>query len=538
MANLKYPLYPIIYVRGYAMTPDEIDATTADPFCGFNLGSTVYRAVAKRREQPRKFVFQSPVVRLASDYGYQNVYQEGRDILDPEWHQSATGEATNNKLPSQSIIIFRYYDEASRLLGIGKTPSMETFARELSELVARVRDLVCANTANKVTPNAFKCYLVAHSMGGLVCRAFLQNPNLDSHNSAQYVDKVFTYATPHNGIEMASVNIPRWLTIADMHNFDRAYMAKYLGLTQWKAGDRVDLLPENLAQKFFCMVGTNRSDYDVALGLSRTFVGHGSDGLVKIENATLHGMKGDGKRGEPCAKAFTYRSHSGHFGIVNSEEGYQNLVRFLFGDIRVDIWLDITNLELPSQVATAQKNKKKVDALYQVEVLAAPRGKLWYLTRRIAEEDSVTCISHSEWVKTGGTTISEHLSTAFLSVRSKVDSNNKSLAYSVVLGIRVPDYEIENILWLNEHYEGGYLFRDTLLMKFTKPETNGEKWTINAGWLGTDSNTELKLLSPMSMGVGKVEVRVSLPSDQRVRPRVDGQLRFVVSTWNQNLEVV
>jgi hypothetical protein len=36
------PWHPIIYVRGYAMAQGEIDQTTADPFCGFNLGSTVY----------------------------------------------------------------------------------------------------------------------------------------------------------------------------------------------------------------------------------------------------------------------------------------------------------------------------------------------------------------------------------------------------------------------------------------------------------------------------------------------------------------
>ena len=35
------PFHPIIYVRGYAMTHGEIDDTTADPFCGFNLGSTI-----------------------------------------------------------------------------------------------------------------------------------------------------------------------------------------------------------------------------------------------------------------------------------------------------------------------------------------------------------------------------------------------------------------------------------------------------------------------------------------------------------------
>ena len=46
MPNKNTPYHPIIYVRGYAMTPSEIDETTADPFCGFNLGSTVYRAVS------------------------------------------------------------------------------------------------------------------------------------------------------------------------------------------------------------------------------------------------------------------------------------------------------------------------------------------------------------------------------------------------------------------------------------------------------------------------------------------------------------
>ena len=43
--------------------------------------------------------------------------------------------------------------------------------------------------------------------------------------------------------------------------------------------------------------------------------------------------------------------------------------------------------------------KGKVDALYQVELLASPRGKLWYLTRRTAEEDSVACFTHKEWSK-------------------------------------------------------------------------------------------------------------------------------------------
>ena len=57
----------------------------------------------------------------------------------------------------------------------------------------------------------FKVYLVAHSMGGLVCRAFLQNPELGSAAARAAVDKLFTYATPHNGIDLRIVrNVPGW----------------------------------------------------------------------------------------------------------------------------------------------------------------------------------------------------------------------------------------------------------------------------------------------------------------------------------------
>jgi hypothetical protein len=37
MSLLTAPFYPIIYVRGYAMTQSEIDATVSTPYMGFNL---------------------------------------------------------------------------------------------------------------------------------------------------------------------------------------------------------------------------------------------------------------------------------------------------------------------------------------------------------------------------------------------------------------------------------------------------------------------------------------------------------------------
>jgi hypothetical protein len=520
MSNPHAPYHPIIYVRGYAMTQAEQDATTADPFCGFNLGSTVFRATPDKDKPAKKFVFESPVVRLTSDFGYADVYENGLDILDPDW------EGT---IPARSIIIYRYYDQASALLGTGKTPAIEDFAKGLSQLILRVRDLVSRHPQSGITPEAFRCYLVAHSMGGLVCRAFLQNPDLGDDDARRCVEKVFTYATPHNGIEMVGLNVPAWLSAGDMDNFNRDRMARYLKLeTQFNQTDRVDWLPEQAfpSERFFCMIGTSRADYEVAMGLSRTFAGHGSDGLVRIENASVWGVDAKGQVSMPCATAYAYRSHSGYFGIVNGEESYQNLTRFLFGDLRADIWVDVDTVRLPAEI-----QGKPVNALYQFEVLASPRGKRWYLTRRTAEEDSVACRSHTELTDpVKSTARSIYLSTVFLANRARVNQARPSLAYSLTLGIRVPDYELERKFWPDAHYEGGYLFRDAVVVEMTPPQQEGSPWDVTFDWQSKNLGRASTPLAYTALSAGKVQLII--PFDSQTTPGIAGQLRFVVSAWN------
>lgn len=524
MSNPNAPFHPIIYVRGYAMTRGEIDETTADPFCGFNLGSTVFRATPDKNRPAKKFVFESPVVRLRSDFGYSDVFENGLDIMDPGW----TGS-----LPSRSIVIYRYYEQASTLLGSGKTPDMEEFAKGLSDLILRVRELVCKDPGNTVPPEAFRCYLVAHSMGGLVCRAFLQNPKLGKEEARRCVDKVFTYATPHNGIEMGGINVPEWLSQNDINNFNRERMAKYLHLeANFRRTKRVDWLPEESfpAERFFCMVGTNRGDYEVAMGLSRAFAGHGSDGLVRIENASVWGVNAKGQVSAPCATAYAYRSHSGYFGIVNSEESYQNLVRFLFGDLRVDLWADIEDIRLPRALQEPGR-KGQVNALYQFEVVASPRGKPWYLTRRVAEEDSVACRSHKEMVDSANKDARRvYLSTLFLDRRWRVNPARPSLAYGLTLGVRVPDYEVEQKFWPDQHYEGGYLFRDAVIIEVFPPQQERGAWRIAYDWQSDNLGEATTSIAPKALKSGKLEVMI--PFDSSTTPGMTGKLRFVVSAWN------
>ncbi|HEU4653645.1 MAG TPA: hypothetical protein VFS47_06640 [Steroidobacteraceae bacterium] len=524
--------WPIIYVRGYAMTRSEINETTADPFCGFNIGSTVYRATPDAKTPPRKFIFESPLVRLQSDFEYKDVYEGGLDINDPDW----TGF-----IPLRSIVIYRYYDPASTLLGSGKTPAIKDFAKGLSDLILRVRDLVCGDPNNQTKRQDFRCHLVAHSMGGLVCRAFLQNPDNGSDQARKCVDKFFTYATPHNGIEMAGINVPEWLGANDIRNFNRDYMADYLAIDPalYKRTKRVDWIPEESfpSEKIFCMVGTNRSDYDVAAGVSRTFAGNGSDGLVRVANASVWGVNKQNKFSAPSATAYTYRSHSGHFGIVNSEESYQNLVRFLFGDVRVDVWLDVSEVRVAEELEKADE-KGDVEALYQFEVLASPRGKRWFLTRRVAEEDSVACRDHSVLRQATAKKPEQiYLSTIFLAARYKVTSTPGTLAYSLTIGVKVPDYEVNKKFWPDRHYEGDYLYRDSVIVELLPPAEEDGDWQVKYNWQSKDPGQAEKRVNPKELRNGKVEIAIPFGTADQTPPRspgITGQLRFVASAWNSN----
>ena len=448
-ASIAAPFYPIIYVRGYAMTPQEIASTAATPYMGFNLGATKIRQSWTGRVV--RHIFESPLIRLMKDYGYQDIYHEGQEIDGP--------------LSARSIVIHRYYEQADQQLGTGETPSIEEAAWGLHRLVLRLRDQVCGKDA--AARKAFRVYLVAHSMGGLICRAFLQNPSIGTPESKALVDKVFTYATPHNGIDMLGVNVPRFVGLWDLDNFNRTRMRRYLALPD--TAQRVDDLGGAFdPRRFFCLVGTNHRDYEVALGLSRMLAGEMSDGLVRIDNATV----------ARAPRAYVHRSHSGPFGIVNSEEGYQNLVRFLFGDLRLEGRCEVEHLPLPPSVRRAKQAGKEIRASYYFEGTAAPRGAVSYtLTERRRATHSAILRTFDELLRPERAGREEprwpHLFSLFLDTRQITRGRTVVLGLDCV--IATTGYEIDGRFFFEQHLPGEVLFRDTVALRLT-PTADG--WRI------------------------------------------------------------
>ncbi len=464
MAKITAPYYPILYVRGYAMTQDAIVETTSTPFMGFEAGSTKIRQA--RDGSIRKFVFESPLVRLMKDFDYRDIYLAGSERTD--------------KLSPRCIVIHRYYDPADPAFGDGSVPSIMDAAKELALRIQQLRDLICgpASATDAETKQArkdFKVHLVAHSMGGLICRCLLQIPKAATAEVRGLVDKLLTFATPNNGIDMGGINVPGFLTFQDMTNFNRKKMADYLAIPGKDPEERANTLGDSgfPPDRVFCLVGTNSRDYAVAHGLSSFAVGAMSDGLVRIANAYVEGSP----------RAFVNRSHSGYFGIVNSEEGYQNLVRFLFGNVRATGTLEFNAIPFPPDVETARKKGTKIDSAYYIETTVAPRGAYTFdLSCRTRDNGSAVRREYRELFKPDGSPAAAARSPVLFSVF--LDTRNilagAELAFSIDIAVATAGYEIDDALVFKTHIPAEYLFRDTLVL-YAKADAAGN-WGLRYVW--------------------------------------------------------
>lgn len=320
---------PIIYVRGFAGSTSGIDESVDDPFYGFNVGSTHVR-VGKRGD-PLFYQFESPLLRLMIDHDYQLFVNGGQKA----WLNAQA----DGKVDPASIWIHRFYDMSASTWGERPQAfSVERAATDLLTLIDLIRRKTGADRVN----------LVAHSMGGLICRCLIQKvipETAGGRRAEDCVERLFTYATPHGGIHFdlgfgALEGLRDRFNIGGGDIFGPERMYEYLtphATGGPPSGWRPQVMPDAAFPKgrILSLIGTNPGDYDAAKGFSSKIVGAKSDGLVQIENAYIPGAK----------FAYVHRSHSGRYGIVNSEEGYQNLRRFLFGDLQVQA--DLTGLRLP-----------------------------------------------------------------------------------------------------------------------------------------------------------------------------------------------
>ncbi|QEY58062.1 alpha/beta hydrolase [Pseudomonas sp. C27(2019)] len=507
---MQAPYYPIIYVRGFAATMSEIDETTADPYMGFNRGSSVLRQDHQRK--PVSFIFESPLLRLIKDHNYIDAFQGGGYLDD------------HGNVPARSVWVFRYYERASNLLGSGERVSMEQFALDLRRFILRVRDATCGDDPDRKAD--FKVHLVAHSMGGLVSRCYLQNicrhgvpagydgEGLELTNGAaspHYVEKLFTYGTPHNGIDVLGLNVPDLGPIDKFHvsNFAQKRMREYLKIS--KKSVAVNSLDGALdPDKCFCFVGSDYKDYDAFFKLSKQVTGPASDGLVMMANAYV----------EDAPRAVSYRSHSGHFGLVNSEAGYQNLRRFLFGSLRITAMLHVTQVDLPPGVQAKYDNKEEVRGSYYFDTVTRVRaGPNYVLNERRYEHSSALLRSYDELIKDQKPV---YLFTGYLTEMAR-HAADYALMFSIDVGVRVPLFEVNRKFWFDEHFEG-FMYQEQITLAIRDK-------TIRYGLSLKDGIGSAPHQAEIIEEKGQRQIYIVLGTASNARPGFQGQLQLIVDDW-------
>lgn len=510
--------YPIIFLRGYAMRQSDIEAAVEEPFSGFERGSTKYKQSPDGLAAP--YYFESAILRLITDWGYEDAYHNGLDL-------SKVDDLRNRSRPERTLWAYRYYEEASEFFGDGKRDEIEAIAYGLDRKIDQIRGLYreLGEKTGKDYDSHFKVHLVAHSMGGLIVRSYIQKvfpSQIKSGNrvGAIPVDKVFTYGTPHNGIEIRGLGNRIGLGLFDISNFARDKMREYLyskeeAKKKKPVNDLGDAFDPN---RFFCLIGTNYKDYNVPI--STRAVGPMSDGLVRIANAWV----------KNAPRAHIHRAHGGPYGLVNSEDGYQNLQRFLFGNYRVDGFLSVTDMKLPKHIVQEREAGKEITGNFYFDNVVSVRNTFgWNLSRRKAEEGSSVWREYNHLFPgtTGFKDQEFMLFSSFLDSKH-IAGSNKYLAFAVDLHFLVDRFVVDRKAWFDQSFDGITYYNQQLIIEIRQDETADHGWRFRYRLPSKQADGDFEYPEPTPIGSG-IEYRIPISGEGR--PGITADLVLRASPW-------
>lgn len=450
--NIRFfaPYYPIVYVRGYAMTQSEREQVFHDSYYGFAVTS-----VEKRQAPPPRYfeadIFEGLLIRLMKDHGYVDAFNRGL--------------RGKNVDPARSLWVSRFYDvdffnESAR--------SIEEHANDLYELVCETIPTRLGKAG--VDLSTYKVILMAHSMGGLVCRAFMQRllPQ-QGKDPKDWVHRFVTMGSPHRGIDLGGIpdfledRVVTALNPFGAGIFKEERMRNYLDLKEAK-GKTLGGSPDYIydvhslgpaerfpAKRCLCIVGSDWQSY----GVVRKATGAFSDGLVKQDRAYV--VSGPRPPSDPpkygedevAFSANVHRAHSGHRGIVNSYESYENIQRFLFGDTLVR--LDLDEIEIPTAP------KAGTTYFHDLNFALAIRGAGAFLHRR--EQTPCENAMRIQPDSRGQRPRTLHLHTGFMD--SKLRDDNEPYS-RFLLRFRVTEHRVEEGLLWDREYPGRMIYSEDM----------------------------------------------------------------------------
>ena len=120
------------------------------------------------------------------------------------------------------------------------------------------------------------------------------------------------------------------------------------------------------------------------------------------------------------------------------------------------------------------------------------------------------------------------LMSGYLLRSTRVAHERQTLGFSIDLGILVPDYTVNRAWRPDDHYEGGYIYRDKINLDLATEPEQGPLLRF-----GFDRRTPNRVTQPaVATGQidGQYEFRVPIKSPSR--PGIKGELLFKAQPWS------
>jgi len=158
------------------------------------------------------------------------------------------------------------------------------------------------------------------------------------------------------------------------------------------------------------------------------------------------------------------------------------------------------------------------------------------MTRREVRENSAIFRNYDELFPgaQGSKRLSDHagnphLFSVFLDPKKSVKTSG-SVSFAFDLKVLVPDYEVDNVLFMQRHYEGGYILREFILVEALPDAAALGGWRIKYGY--QEDNPGRPGIGALTRRLdGEDGIAFDIPIAQKARPGVKGTLHMEARPW-------
>jgi hypothetical protein len=108
-----------------------------------------------------------------------------------------------------------------------------------------------------------------------------------------------------------------------------------------------------------------------------------------------------------------------------------------------------------------------------------------------------------------------------------------SVSFGFDIKVLVPDYLVDGVLFMKRHYEGGFIYRELILLEAFPDEKARGGWRIKYGYQEISPGKPGKTVDTRPLGDGAPSgISFEVPIEQKARPGLSGKLRFEVRPWS------